>query len=348
MANINETYARDLDLNLLRVFVVVAEEGSLTRAASRLYVTQPAMSAAMRRLATFVGAELIVRQGRGVAVTARGAELLAAARAHLQPLVAAATATPVFDPKTSTARIRFGLADGLEAVILPRLIARLQREAPRLQLIVLGVQFRTIEEKLLTNQIDFAVTVADDLPQSILRQPLRIQHAGSPGFVCLFDSRFTRLGRTLNERQYFEQEHVIVSYAGDTRGIIEDVLGKTRSVRVSVPAFGYIADVVDGSSLVATVPSLLARELSKTRPHLRALPLPFSMESTSLDLLWSRVTDADPAARFVREQVASIVESPAVRAPKRERRERQTAGKTGARAPSLSSRQGRRVTRSVS
>jgi len=266
MANINETYARDLDLNLLRVFVVVAEEGSLTRAASRLYVTQPAMSAAMRRLATFVGAELIVRQGRGVAVTARGAELLAAARAHLQPLVAAATATPVFDPKTSTARIRFGLADGLEAVILPRLIARLQREAPRLQLIVLGVQFRTIEEKLLTNQIDFAVTVADDLPQSILRQPLRIQHAGSPGFVCLFDSRFTRLGRTLNERQYFEQEHVIVSYAGDTRGIIEDLLGKTRSVRVSVPAFGYIADVVDGSSLVATVPSLLARELIKHAP----------------------------------------------------------------------------------
>src|SRR4051812_5607979 len=98
MRNINDAYGRDLDLNLLRTFAVVAEESSLTRAAARLYVTQPAVSASMRRLTEFVGADLVTRQGRGVALTTRGAELLVAARAHLQPLVAATMAAAPFDP----------------------------------------------------------------------------------------------------------------------------------------------------------------------------------------------------------------------------------------------------------
>ena len=65
-------YGRDLDLNLLRVFVVVAETGSATAAASRLYLTQPAISAALKRLAAAVGAPLFAREGRGLALTARG------------------------------------------------------------------------------------------------------------------------------------------------------------------------------------------------------------------------------------------------------------------------------------
>src|SRR4051794_16470358 len=109
MNNMHGVYERDLDLNLLRVFAVVADEGSITRAASRLYITQPAVSAAMRRLSEFVGAELIARQGRGVVLTTRGAELAVAARAYLGPLVAATLAVPVFDPKTSTASVRLGL-----------------------------------------------------------------------------------------------------------------------------------------------------------------------------------------------------------------------------------------------
>ena len=62
----NENYDKDLDLNLLRVFVVVADAGSVTTAADRLYLTQPAVSAALKRLASTVGAPLFVRAGRGI------------------------------------------------------------------------------------------------------------------------------------------------------------------------------------------------------------------------------------------------------------------------------------------
>jgi LysR family transcriptional activator of mexEF-oprN operon len=309
MSIINDIYARDLDLNLLRVFAVVAEEGSLTRAASRLYVTQPAISASIRRLTTFVGAKLITRQGHGVVPTTRGAELLSAAREHLQPLVAATTAAPHFDPKLSAVTIRVGLADCLEAVLLPTLLAQLRIEAPNMPIVVVGVQFRTVEEMLLSRKIDFAVTVADDLPRSIHRQSLGKRQGGRHAFSCLYDPRFTELASPVTEREYFQQDHVVVSYAGDVRGIVEDSMGKSRTVRASVPAFGYVADVVDGSSLVATVPYHFARHVIRTRPHLRMSPLPFPLESVGLEPLWSRVTDGDAATRFVRGLVVNIVES---------------------------------------
>ena len=305
---------RDLDLNLLRVFAVVAEEGSLTRAASRLYVTQPAVSAAMRRLAEFLGSKLFARQGRGIVLTSRGAAVANAARAYLGPLIAATVAGPAFEPATSTATVRLGLADALDGVLLPALLAWLRSEAPGMQLIVHPVQFRTVESALLSNQVDLAVSVADELPRSILRQPLLSRSPPNGDFACLFDPRFAKLPKALTEREYFAREHVAVSYAGDTRGIVEDRLGRSRKVRVALASFGSVADVVDGSPLLATVPYLFAQHLIRTRPHLRSLPLPFSLDGSVLELLWLRVTDEDESLRFVRGllmKVASAVELPA-------------------------------------
>src|SRR6188472_3805168 len=100
MRHMLKNYGRDLDLNLLRVFAVVADVESVTEAARRLYLTQPAVSAALRRLTTAVGAPLFVRSGRGLVLTARGERLLRSARPHLEALVQAALAPAAFDPRT--------------------------------------------------------------------------------------------------------------------------------------------------------------------------------------------------------------------------------------------------------
>jgi LysR family transcriptional activator of mexEF-oprN operon len=331
MPNINDSYVRDFDLNLLRVFVVVAEEGSLTRAASRLYVTQPAISASIGRLTKFVGAELLARQGHGLVLTARGTALLEAVRLHLRPLVAAALDVPAFDPSLSTATVRLGLAGFLEAVLLPRLLASLRATAPQMQLVVLRVQFHTVEEMLLSGKIDMAVSVADDLPRSIHRRKIGPRDDTGHRFVCLYDPRFTKLSRRLTERSYFAQEHVVVSYAGDARGIVEDTIGKPRTVRVSVPAFSYVPDLVDGSNLVATIPQIYARHILRTRPHLRALPLPIALERSELELLWSRVTEDDAPSRLVRELVAEAASTMDARGSRRGRVAR-LASPTGARS----------------
>ncbi len=179
----NKVYARDLDLNLLRVFVAVVDAGSVTGAAARLYVTQPAISAALRRLRTAIGAPIFARHGRGVALTERGLQLLEDVRPHLEGLIEAAVAPSHFDLRTSQRTVRLGLADAADEWLVPPLLRLLDREAPCMSLICVPVQFRTIGEALASRRVDLAATVADELPRSIRRRPLF-----RGGYVCLFDS----------------------------------------------------------------------------------------------------------------------------------------------------------------
>ena len=300
----NDIYGRNLDLNLLRVFVVVAEAGSVTAAASRLYLTQPAVSAALRRLTSTVGAPLFVRAGRGLVLTARGQRLLATARPHLGALVEAALSPGTFDPKTSERTVRLGLSDVNETWLLPPLLRVLAEQAPRMRLVVTPVQFRTVADALSSSAVDLAVTVADEVPAGTRRVAL---YTG--GFVCLYDPRHARVGRRLTLERYLEHEHVIVSYNGDLRGVVEDMAGVQRRVRVSVPAFQSIGAVVDGSSLLATVPVMVAREVTSLRPHLRTTALPFSLGDTPMEMLWRSAVEDDAAIRFIREQVIAVARS---------------------------------------
>jgi LysR family transcriptional activator of mexEF-oprN operon len=295
-------YGRDLDLNLLRVFAVVAESGSVTEAAHRLYMTQPAVSAALRRLTTTVGAPLFVRSGRGLAPTSRGERLRAGLEPHLQALVDAALAPPTFDPATSDRTLRLGLSDSAELWLLPPLLRLLEREAPRMRLVAIPVQFRTVAAALAAG-LAAAVTVADDLPGTIRREPLFFG-----GFTCLYDPRHARL-RTLTEAEYFAHDHVIVSYNGDLRGIVEDLFEKTRRIRCSVSSFANLGALIDGTAMLATIPALVAAQIRATRPHLRTKPLPFPIKGSHAELLWPNATDDDGPCTFVRGKIREIAKT---------------------------------------
>lgn len=295
-----ENYGRDLDLNLLRVFVVVAEQRSVTQAAARLYLTQPAVSAALRRLTAAIGVPLFVRQGRGLALTARGALLLARAQAHLAALVEAALAPAAFDPKTSERTLRLGLSDAAELWLLPELLRVLAREAPHMRVIAIPVNFRTVGEAITERRLDAAITVADELAPAIRREPL---YQGR--FVCLYDPRHARVGR-LREADYFAHEHVVVSYNGDLRGIVEDSLRKQRTIRCSVSSFANLGSLLDGSALLATVPDLVAHHIRRARPQLRVRPLPFALGGGASELLWPGATDDDAPCGFARDRIREI------------------------------------------
>lgn len=298
-----ENYGRDLDLNLLRVFCVVADAGSVTAAAARLYLTQPAVSAALRRLQQAVGAPLFVRQGRQLVLSSRGNALRARAQPHLTALIDAALAPARFDPATSERAFRLGIADAAEAWLLPRLLELLARRAPRIRLIVTPVQFRNVGEALTNGSVDLAVTVADAMPASVRRQAL---FWGD--FVCLFDRQRLKLKRKISERAYFEHEHVIVSYNADLRGIVEDLLQRARRTRCSVSSFANIAAIVENSELLATVPRLVASAAVAQRPRLGMAELPFKLSGAHTEMLWPSASDDDQACAFLRAAVIEVVE----------------------------------------
>jgi LysR family transcriptional activator of mexEF-oprN operon len=306
MPNIHgRDFGRDLDLNLLRVFAVVAEVGGITEAAKRLYLTQSAVSAALRRLTTTVGAPLFLRSGRGIALTSRGERLRVGVESHLARLVEAALAPPEFDPATAERTLRLGLSDSAELWGLPPLLRALEREAPGIRIIAVPVQFRTVAAELMSG-LAAAITVADELPATIRRE--RLFHGT---FTCLHDPRHAKLRKTLTEAEYFARDHVIVSYNGDLRGIVEDLTGRQRKVRCSVSSFANVGAIVDGTAMLATIPELVAVKILAARPHLKTKPLPPTMkiEGSHAELLWPAVTDDDGPCRFVRAKIREIAKT---------------------------------------
>jgi LysR family transcriptional activator of mexEF-oprN operon len=291
-------YGRDLDLNLLRVFAVVAETGSVTAAASRLYLTQPGVSAALRRLTAVVGAPLFARSGRGLVLTSRGKRLRDGLHPHLQPLIDAALAPTTFEPKTSERAFRLGLSDSAELWLLPRLLRALERDAPKMRIVSIPVHFRTVAAALAKG-LDAAVSVADDLPPTVRRQRLY-----TDAFTCLYDPRHARL-RSLTKKEYFAREHVVVSYNGDLRGIVEDTLHETRRVRCSVSSFAHVGAIVEGTAMLATVSNRVADEIRATRPRLAKKTLPFVVGGAYAELLWTVGTDDDEACRFLRARIVA-------------------------------------------
>jgi LysR family transcriptional activator of mexEF-oprN operon len=297
MNRMKENYEKDLDLNLLRVLVVVADEGSVTGAAARLYLSQPAVSAALGRLTAVVGAPLLERRGRGVALTTRGLQVVEGARPHLRALVEAAMEPPGFDPETSQHVFRVGFSDDVEGWLLPALVARLRRLAPGVVIAALPVQFRTVQGALERGDIDAAVTVADPLPPGILRRTL-----GQGLFVCLYCPASSGLKGPLTLQEYKRRSHVIVSYNGDLRGVVEDATRLRRRVACAVPRFASVGAMVEEAGLLATMPSLAASSVAALRPSLRIAPLPFPLPTMPLELLWCRDGDA---LRWLRQQISA-------------------------------------------
>ena len=308
-------HARDLDLNLLRVLVAVADAGSVTKAATRLYVTQSAVSAALGRLSESLDTPMLRRHGRGAILTSRAARLVTEVRPLLEAMLQASLAPPRFDPRTSDRIIRVGLADFADEWLLPPLLRRHERVAHKMRLICTPVQFRTVVEALATRRIDLAATVIFELPPGILRTPLNRGH-----FACVFDPRHVHIGARFSKRTYLAHEHVIVSYNADLRGTVEDKLGLERRVRCSVASFSAIGAIIDGSPLLATVPDVFAAHLLAQRPHLRSAPFPFPHPAGGMDLLWPAALDEDEACAFVRTALGDIVQQMPV-APRRRRAE---------------------------
>ena len=132
----NRNDLRRVDLNLLIVFETLMHERSVTRAAEKLFLGQPAISAALSRLRTLFDDPLFVRTGRSMEPTARAQEIFAHLSPALDSISTAMSRASEFDPATSTAVFRIGLSDDVEFGLLPPLLRRLRAEAPGIVLVV--------------------------------------------------------------------------------------------------------------------------------------------------------------------------------------------------------------------
>jgi DNA-binding transcriptional LysR family regulator len=295
---------RHLDLNLLKALDALLAEGSVTRAAQRLNLTQPAVSGMLARLRERFDDPLFVRGQHGIVPTPRALQLadplrrlLAEAGAMLSP--------PVFDPAHAAMTLSLAATDYAQQVMVLPFLARLRGVAPAIRVAVRdeGTATMAAFEK---GDLDLALMTPQSTPPGLHARPLFDEtyvvamRAGHPdaGGAGLSLDRFCAL------------DHALVSLAGGGfRGGTDEALaavGRQRRVVVSVGSFLVLAELLRSSDLIAVVPRRLAQGVAglvMTRP-------PVAVPGFAKVMAWHERTHHDPAHRWLRERLVSAALPP--------------------------------------
>jgi len=251
---LNKTNLARIDLNLLVLFEAVLEERHVGRAAGRLHVSPSAVSHGLNRLRLLMKDPLFLRQPKGVTPTERARQLAAPIGEILERARQVIERAEAFDPRRSTRRFLIGAPDALTAVLLPGLLAELQREAPGIDLGVRNLvgQFEASFNELDQHTLDVALLPVREAPARFVARTMFdeenfviVRRAGHP------------MGRKLTMARYCAAPHVVVSVSGDPHGIVDRELAKlglSRRVALTVSNFMQALAMVAKTDLVGAMP----------------------------------------------------------------------------------------------
>lgn len=285
----------DNDLNLLKFFEALFEEGGASRAAIRLGVTQSAVSAALRRLRRTYSDELFVRVGRGLMPTARADELMPVIGEALekwrQSLALASPKGKTFHGRS----VAIGLSDDFEIWLGQGLILDLQERAAGLRLIFRQVHSQVAGEFLLTRKVDLVISAG-----GLGGGALRSRALGESSYACVVDSR-RNPAQSLSLEEYINADHVLIS-AGGVAGIVDTALaeiGRRRKVVASTTHFAALPFFLSGTKSIATVPRHAAVAIERLT-GLRMINCPLDLPRYVIELGWRHDIARDAAVAVVR------------------------------------------------
>jgi LysR family transcriptional activator of mexEF-oprN operon len=284
-----------IDLNLLTVLAALMRERHVSRAAERLNLGQPAVSHALARLRELTGDPLLVRQGRVMEPTERALALMQGLGPALAQIEAAFRAQADFEPARAAPVFRIGLTDDLQIAMLPRLLRALSAEVPGAKLVTLTVCYRNAMRYLEQGRVSAVMSFLKELPADA-----KVRKVRTARFAML---RADAVPGKLSLDDYCRRRHVLVTYAGDLCGTVDETLGelgRQRDVAFSVPQFGSLPAVLAGTDLLATVPEHVALALS-AQGGIRFEALPFESPDYQIRMAWRAVTDKDLAETWLRK-----------------------------------------------
>jgi DNA-binding transcriptional LysR family regulator len=306
-----------LDLNLLRAFEALYGERSVTLAAGRLGVTQPAMSNALARLRVFFDDPLFVRSPGGMSPTPRSDALAPHVERALEGL-REAIGGERFEPAAAAARVTVGTVDYMESLYLSGLLGALGRLAPRITLQIkrLDSIFELPEEQFRVGAVDCALGL---FPQPVPPQAgLYGEVLRTDGWACVGRQGHPALRGTLTLETYAKLRHISVWYQQSlSHGVIDRQLserGLWRDCALVTSHFMTAAAHLAASDCVTTVPTDLAEALAAAAP-LQIAQLPWEMAPAKTSLVWSTRLDRSPLHRWFRDLVRGAVTTRSAVAP---------------------------------
>ncbi|UPG92722.1 LysR family transcriptional regulator [Luteibacter aegosomatissinici] len=292
-----------LDLNLLLALEALLAERNVTRAAQRLNLSQPALSAQLARLRILFGDELLTPTSRGVVPTATGAELevpLRRALGQVRDVVAAARG---FDPMVSSVTLTVAASDYMQVSILLPFLIEMSAVAPGVRLMVnLMHDSRAVHAALEKGVVDVAFLQREDVAGTSLR---RMDVLSERYIGVARKGRFDDGAITLDT--FTEARHIMVSPRGDGFAGATDIglaaVGRSRHVAFAVSSFLVMLETVAASDLIALAPERLARRYIE---RLDLFTPPVEVAGFCIAMVWHERTDSHPAREWLRGKLAEF------------------------------------------
>jgi LysR family nod box-dependent transcriptional activator len=286
-----------LDLNLLLALDALLEERNITRAASRVNVSQSAMSGMLARLREFFEDDLLAAVGRNMELTVLGRQLVGPVRDLILHIHATVGMRVAFDPARETRCMKIMVSDYATQVFLNKVIARVLRDAPNLTLDLVPLA-DDAAEKLRRGENDFLI-----IPRPFLdpEHPQRLLFEDH--YCAVIWEGNTHVGDMLDAATYERLPHVAPMLGRPRSPTVEELMlqaqGVKRRIRVNTCDFSSMATALIGTDLIATMHTRLALACAHRLP-IRVLPLPYALPPMAECIQWHRFQENDPCHIWVR------------------------------------------------
>ncbi|WP_020405604.1 LysR family transcriptional regulator [Hahella ganghwensis] len=305
--NIIENDFRGVDLNLLVTLLVLLRERSVTRAAEKLHLGQPAVSGALSRLRELFDDQLLVRTAQGMAPTVKALQLESDLLPALRHIHAALFDQEGFDPATSEGTFTVGMADWVEIWLGPILISAMHKHAPKIRLAIRSVDPFQGPTSLEHDGMDLGVACFMGGGPAWMRR----KQLCSMGFQCVYDPTLVPIKEPLTIEQYVHHPHLIVSYKGAFEGHVDkalEELQRQRNVQFALARFSALPSILRRVPALATMPEVVASTISCST-GLRTTTPPLKLSEVSVDMIWRATRDKDPSLRWLMSMIESCIEN---------------------------------------
>lgn len=294
---------KDIDLNLLVVFNYLLTEGSVSGAADKLNLTQPAVSNALKRLRAITGDELFVRSARGMAPTPYASQLAEPISYALSTLHDTLNQRASFAPSASQRKFVVAMTDLGEITMLPRLLHELKSVAPGVTISTVRNTQDSLNAEMEAGRVDLAIGLLPQLKTGFFQQRLFIQQ-----HVCLMRQGHPHDRGEISKAQFFGCEHVQVVSTGTGHAQIDEIIDSSdakRNVRLLVPHFVAVGHIIATTDLIATVPELYA--LQYARPfNLTYTRHPVALPKFGINLFWHAKFHKEPGNQWLRKLIFNL------------------------------------------
>ncbi|CUH86428.1 Nodulation protein D 2 [Phaeobacter sp. CECT 5382] len=297
---------RDVDTSqisgrLLKVFITVFDEMSVSKAAAQLESSQSTISHNLEKLRSILGDTLFLQSGRGIIPSARAEVLAPKIRLLLAELEILADGSE-YDPEKDRSAATIATNGSTLAPELDQVRKLIWSKIPDKKLIFRELGSRAnLESVLDKGKADIAVTARPfHYPDLLVSQELFAEKS-----VIFYDPNFRKPIETINE--YCTARHVNLDFGGSVKSVVEttlETLGLSRNIVISVPNVWFLAQTLKGTDLVATLPALLKKSAFQ---DLETCDLPISIPPVHFDLVWHRRYDDSARISWIRSQLTEAL-----------------------------------------